>query len=109
MNKIIVIQPNGDATACCGTSDSISDMINTPLYIGNCNKEAPEEVFGRKNQFCIRAFFNPSSPIWFKKFLEQASYKERFGSKKYSHICEFCKEILHIKEISRKVMEYDPY
>jgi len=100
---------NGDTFACCGHSDENKDIINTPLYMGNCIKEKPEAVLSRKNPYHIQSFFDPGSPIWFKNFLEQEPYKEIWENKKYRHICELCKEMLNVEDISRKVMAYDPF
>jgi len=102
--KSIVV--NGDTFACCGISDENKDVIDTPLYMGNCIRENPEEVLGRKNCLSMQSFFDPNSPIWFKKILQQAPYKKMFENKQFSHMCGLCKEMLHIEEISRKIMEF---
>ena len=100
----IHILVNGNTFACCGHSDENKDIINTPLYMGNCIQEDPGEVLGRKNLLCLKAFFDPNSPIWFKKFLEQEPYKKMYENKRFSHICELCIDLLHNGEISRKVI-----
>lgn len=105
---VVNILPNADVFVCCGSSDINSDIIDTPLYMGNCLRENAKDVLRRKNMSCMEAFFDLDSPIWFKNFLKQESCREILRDKKYSHICELCKDMLNIEGISRKVMEYDP-
>jgi len=97
--------PNGDTFACCVVSDDNSDIMDTPLYMGNCITENPTEVLNRKNLFCLDAFYNPDSPIWFKYFLEQAIFKGIWKNKTYSHICELCIDMLHDEDIRHRIME----
>lgn len=102
----INILVNGDTFACPGQSDENKDIIDTPLYMGNCIQEPPNEVLGRKNLLCLEAFFNPGSPIWFKNFLQQTPYKQLFENKRFTHICQLCRYMMHNDEISHKIMEF---
>lgn len=104
----INITVNGDTFICCGHSDQNKDITDTPLYMGNCIQEKPESVLEKKNLLRLQAFFDPNSPIWFKKFLEREPYKKVFENKRFSHICELCKDMLYIEEINRNILEFNP-
>jgi len=101
--------PNGDTFVCCVVSDDNTDIMDTPLYMGNCIREKPEDVIGRKNLLCLQSFFEPDTPIWFKNFLQQEPYKKVFENKQFSHICELCIDMLHHRELGCKIMESDSF
>jgi MoaA/NifB/PqqE/SkfB family radical SAM enzyme len=104
--QCISILVNGDTFVCAGHSDrENSNILDTPLYMGNCIENNPEDVLKQKNILCVREFFNKDSPVWFKNFLQQEPYITNLNNNKYNHICELCRDLLHNKEISIKVMK----
>ena len=100
------IMPNGDTTVCCSVSDDNRNIMDTPLYMGNCIQDDPNKILGKQNIFRMEDFFhNPDSPVWFKSFLKQEKFKSLWKGKKYTCICELCREMMHIREISDSIME----
>lgn len=99
---------NGDTIICGAAIDHNEDIIDTILFLGNLLEEGGEKLLLKKNLKCMEAFFNPESAIWYKKILQQAPYRKIFENKKFSHICELCIEMLHVKGISDQIMAHNP-
>lgn len=104
------VHATGDVYACCELDISTDAMQRTPVWLGSIrNATATREMTTRER--IVRGFYDPSSPIYFRRMVEENPLFAEAGNGRYTTICDFCMRTLNdqsrVSELARVLAEHD--
>ncbi len=88
------VHATGDVYACCEVEISTNAMKRTPVFLGSIRSPAaglPESARGER---LVSAFYDPASPIYFRKLIRDHPEFSSLSSERFSSICDFCMHAL---------------
>jgi hypothetical protein len=84
------VHATGDVYACCELEVSTNAMQRTPVFLGSIRypgKGLPDSGGGEQ---LVTAFYEPSSPIYFRKLVREHPMFRELAGERYASICDFC-------------------
>ncbi|GAA2987274.1 radical SAM protein [Actinokineospora diospyrosa] len=86
------VHATGDVYACCELDISTDAMKRTPVFLGSIRTPNPTEQDEREQ--LVTAFYDPSSPIYFRHLVATHPLFQDLATNRYQNICDFCMKTL---------------
>ncbi|MCH0541476.1 radical SAM protein [Streptomyces sp. MUM 203J] len=84
------VHATGDVYACCELDISTDAMKRTPVFLGPVSK-VPEDIDEQAaRERLITAFYEPDSPVYFRKLVRDHALFRDLAHGRYQNICDFC-------------------
>lgn len=87
------VHATGDVYACCQLDIGVDAMKRTPVFLGSIRSRSSAAEQGRREQL-VRAFFDPDSPIYFRKAVRDLPEFRHLSDERFRNICGFCMNAL---------------
>jgi hypothetical protein len=104
------VHATGDMYACCELDISTDAMKRTPVFLGSI-RGVPDEERMRRRERVVREFYDPASPIYFRRMVATHPMFATAAAGRYSTICDFCLNTLDdpavVAELGRLLDEHD--
>ncbi|SER03008.1 radical SAM protein [Actinokineospora terrae] len=81
------VHATGDVYACCELDISTDAMKQTPVFLGNIRTPSTEQD---EREHLVTAFYDPTSPIYFRRLVESHPLFQDLATDRYATICDFC-------------------
>jgi hypothetical protein len=83
------VHATGDMYACCELDISTDAMKRTPVFLGSI-RGVPDEDRMRRRERVVREFYDPASPIYFRRMVAEHPMFAAAAAGRYTTICDFC-------------------
>jgi MoaA/NifB/PqqE/SkfB family radical SAM enzyme len=90
----LTIHSSGDTFVCCELEDNNPNMRKTPVYTGNILNNPQVISQSKKSEKMLQAFYNPDSPAYFRKLIQNEKSFKDLKNQRFKSICEFCNTAL---------------
>lgn len=88
------VHATGDVYACCQLDIGVDTMKRTPVFLGSIRSaDASAEARNEREQI-VRAFYDPQSPVYFRKMVAEHPLFQRLDDERFHNICSFCMRAL---------------
>jgi hypothetical protein len=88
------VHATGDVYACCELDISTDAMKRTPVFLGSIRSGAPSQPVQDDRERLVRAFYDPESPIYFRKMVAEHPMFRELSTEQFQNICDFCMRAL---------------
>jgi len=92
------LHATGDVYACCQLDIGVDAMKRTPVFLGSIRSgpstqaSTPAERAIRED--LVREFYDPSSPVYFRRMVERHPQFRSLEAERFRNICSFCMHAL---------------
>jgi hypothetical protein len=87
------VHATGDVYACCELEISTNAMKRTPVYLGSIRSPG-EGLPDAHDERLVTAFYDPQSPIYFRKLVRDHPLFRELAGQRFASICDFCMKAL---------------
>jgi len=94
----MTVHATGDVFVCCELEADNAALRRTPVFLGRLRREGEgfsEQVAG---EALVHAFYDPGSPVYFRRMLAQDPSFAELRRRRYRSICDFCVSALSSPE-----------
>ncbi|MBB5909965.1 MoaA/NifB/PqqE/SkfB family radical SAM enzyme [Actinoalloteichus hymeniacidonis] len=84
------VHATGDMYACCELDISTDAMKRTPVFLGSIRVGDRTQQERDEREHLVTSFYDPNSPIYFRKLVEEHPLFQGLTSERYQNICDFC-------------------
>ncbi|MER7076740.1 Radical SAM superfamily enzyme, MoaA/NifB/PqqE/SkfB family [Saccharopolyspora kobensis] len=88
------VHATGDVFACCELDVSTDAMKRTPVFLGSIRTNGDSADQQAERERLVTGFYDPESPIYFRKMVREHPAFQEFAEDRYRNICEFCMRVL---------------
>ncbi|GAA3372889.1 radical SAM/SPASM domain-containing protein [Streptomyces sannanensis] len=88
------VHATGDVYACCELDISTDAMKRTPVFLGPIQSAPAEMAKQQRREALVQEFYNPDSPIYFRKMIDSHPLFTELGTDRYQSICDLCMKAL---------------
>jgi hypothetical protein len=103
------VHATGDVYACCELDISTDAMKRTPVWLGSIRTGTTQSHMSER-EHVVRGFYDPTSPIYFRKMVAGHPLFAGAGGERYTTICDFCMRTLddpdRVAELARILAEH---
>lgn len=84
------VHATGDVYACCELDISTDAMKRTPVFLGSIRSGAHSASEQNERERLVVAFYDPGSPIYFRKLVAEHELFRDLRDQRFQTICDFC-------------------
>ncbi|ASO18738.1 hypothetical protein FHR81_001001 [Actinoalloteichus hoggarensis] len=84
------VHATGDVYACCELDISTDAMKRTPVFLGSIRTRDRTAAEQDERERLVTAFYDPNSPIYFRKMVAEHPLFRGLTEDRYQNICDFC-------------------
>jgi MoaA/NifB/PqqE/SkfB family radical SAM enzyme len=88
------VHATGDVYACCELDTSSDAMRRTPVFLGSLREGTYSVATQLEREAVVGAFYDPDSPIYFRKLVAEHEQFRELAAGQYHSICDFCMKAL---------------
>lgn len=88
------VHATGDAYACCQLDIGVDAMKRTPVFLGSIRSASPSPAEQDDRERVVRGFYDPQSPIYFRKMVKDHPLFQGLADERFRNICSFCMNAL---------------
>jgi radical SAM family protein len=99
------VHATGDVYACCELDVSTDAMKRTPVFLGSIRDRDTTVAEQDERERVVRAFYDPDSPIYFRRLVAEHPMFAAVAGERYSNICDFCMRTLRDPKVVAELRE----